>query len=47
MFVGVYFCDLNNVKGGRENLQINPSQTLMNLQYSIILQAKVYQEIYI
>ncbi len=24
-------------KGGRENRQINPSQTLMNLQYLILL----------
>ena len=30
MFVGIYFCDF---KCGRENRQINPSQTLMNLQY--------------
>ncbi len=34
MFAGIYFCDLCMFnKGGHEHRQINPSQTLMNLQY--------------
>ncbi len=33
MFAGIYFC---NFKGGRENRLINPSQTLLNLQYLLL-----------